>query len=212
MNDIGTSLEEIRKQHISEAREFMNKFLKATKINDFELPLENYLTDNRDGPAVCNLLYPLPNLKGMLKRDISLRYFPYSDPEGIYGDIMYRNVIISETPDILEFCNNSKILRAIIPIIGKHLGKVGGYSIPHKVLNRTRDYEAKRFKIVDHRFHTPEDRKDYCYCAAVWMSVTPEVWEMQAKAIDNIEKAIREYTNDPEKKIEELKVTKITID
>ena len=156
-------------------------------------------TDERGAPGTCNVIYNLPELKGMLKRDISLQYFSDDNSERAYGNVLYRNVIISDTPDILEFCNNSKILRAMIPITRKHLGKL---------------MEKNNFAIADHRFHTPKDRKDYCYSVGAFVSITPKIWEKQARTIGNIEKDIRQYINDPEvliKNNEEFKITNITI-
>jgi hypothetical protein len=199
----------LEKKHMNEAKEFMIKFLKTAKINNSMPYLEHYSEKSGDNYASADITHVLPQLKGIIRRDITLGYFPDDNQEGIYGDILYRNIIASsETPNILEFCNNSKILRAMIPVVKNHLGMMEVHYIPKRVLDRNPDYAIKQFQIIDHMSHASKKRRGYC--AAISMSVTPEDWKMQAKVIGGIEKHIRQYANNP-KKIEKLDIKSITL-
>lgn len=210
--DIIQEFEEKRKKrHVEEAEDFAAKFLEATGIKDFKFFCDNYVKGDRDGPPMHQLLYTLPSLNGMLDRNLSLDYFPNENPRGISANIVYRNKIKSEIPDILEFMSNSKLLRAIIPVIQQHLGKIGGYFIPQEVYYNNPNYEIKKFKIFDHKPHTPKGEKDYHYLVAVSMSVIPGYWEIPAQAIGGIEEEIRqiekkEGTGDEKLEILSLKI------
>ncbi len=151
----------VGKKQMNDAREFMKNFLVEGNLTDANLSHEEYYGGDRDDPERRSFIYGLPILNGFGIRDINLEYFPHPIEKSIYGEVIYRNKVLSEKENIYDFLSESSLIKTIVPAILLELRNIREISSHNMLGYLLRNQRCIEFKIFDQKFHTPKESDKY---------------------------------------------------